>query len=163
MESDSEIPMNELRKTQRRESIPGWIAKRKRSRRVKYPTKKEGLMNALSILKSMIVASLSAVDVATDIWLGLDLLLDFQDKRSGALKAEAEYYGKFVLAIVWLPGIVAVTHLVAHHRHEYLQRKLEFLGKSLLLVAFYPIVAPCLLYTSPSPRDGLLSRMPSSA
>ena len=24
-------------------------------------------------------------------------------------------------------------------------------------------VAPCLLYTSPSPRDGLLSRMPSSA
>ena len=26
-----------------------------------------------------------------------------------------------------------------------------------------PIVGPCLLYTSPSPRDGLLSRMPSSA
>ena len=25
------------------------------------------------------------------------------------------------------------------------------------------IVSPCLLYTSPSPRDGLLSRMPSSA
>ena len=24
-------------------------------------------------------------------------------------------------------------------------------------------VIPCLLYTSPSPRDGLLSRMPSSA
>ena len=26
-----------------------------------------------------------------------------------------------------------------------------------------PIQAACLLYTSPSPRDGLLSRMPSSA
>ena len=25
------------------------------------------------------------------------------------------------------------------------------------------IMGPCLLYTSPSPRDGLLSRMPSSA
>ena len=25
------------------------------------------------------------------------------------------------------------------------------------------LYAPCLLYTSPSPRDGLLSRMPSSA
>ena len=24
-------------------------------------------------------------------------------------------------------------------------------------------IGPCLLYTSPSPRDGLLSRMPSSA
>ena len=29
-------------------------------------------------------------------------------------------------------------------------------------VGWYPI-NPCLLYTSPSPRDGLLSRMPSSA
>ena len=26
-----------------------------------------------------------------------------------------------------------------------------------------PMVKVCLLYTSPSPRDGLLSRMPSSA
>ena len=26
-----------------------------------------------------------------------------------------------------------------------------------------PLACPCLLYTSPSPRDGLLSRMPSSA
>ena len=26
-----------------------------------------------------------------------------------------------------------------------------------------PILNDCLLYTSPSPRDGLLSRMPSSA
>ena len=26
-----------------------------------------------------------------------------------------------------------------------------------------PVVDTCLLYTSPSPRDGLLSRMPSSA
>ena len=25
------------------------------------------------------------------------------------------------------------------------------------------LLRPCLLYTSPSPRDGLLSRMPSSA
>ena len=27
----------------------------------------------------------------------------------------------------------------------------------------FPRVSGCLLYTSPSPRDGLLSRMPSSA
>ena len=30
-------------------------------------------------------------------------------------------------------------------------------------VAAPPEIAGCLLYTSPSPRDGLLSRMPSSA
>eukprot|EP01016_Furgasonia_blochmanni_P045977 TRINITY_DN6553_c0_g1_i4.p3 TRINITY_DN6553_c0_g1~~TRINITY_DN6553_c0_g1_i4.p3 ORF type:complete len:109 (+),score=16.17 TRINITY_DN6553_c0_g1_i4:694-1020(+) len=30
-------------------------------------------------------------------------------------------------------------------------------------VPMYSALIPCLLYTSPSPRDGLLSRMPSSA
>ena len=40
------------------------------------------------------------------------------------------------------------------------------LGASLLLLFLVPttlIFHTCLLYTSPSPRDGLLSRMPSSA
>ena len=31
------------------------------------------------------------------------------------------------------------------------------------LLESYMRIEPCLLYTSPSPRDGLLSRMPSSA
>ena len=31
------------------------------------------------------------------------------------------------------------------------------------LVGGHPEMRGCLLYTSPSPRDGLLSRMPSSA
>ena len=45
--------------------------------------------------------------------------------------------------------------------------------RDVLYIGFYPIDVPmcglegwfkvCLLYTSPSPRDGLLSRMPSSA
>ena len=33
----------------------------------------------------------------------------------------------------------------------------------IILDAEYRIFRDCLLYTSPSPRDGLLSRMPSSA
>ena len=47
---------------------------------------------------------------------------------------------------------------------------LEFGGKlfddyhaSRVLPGFEPDSKLCLLYTSPSPRDGLLSRMPSSA
>ena len=32
-----------------------------------------------------------------------------------------------------------------------------------MLMVDAPLDDPCLLYTSPSPRDGLLSRMPSSA
>ena len=32
-----------------------------------------------------------------------------------------------------------------------------------VLVLAWAVISDCLLYTSPSPRDGLLSRMPSSA
>ena len=37
------------------------------------------------------------------------------------------------------------------------------LGISRALIQFNPELRPCLLYTSPSPRDRSLSRMPSSA
>ena len=35
--------------------------------------------------------------------------------------------------------------------------------EAMMLLGFVLVVMGCLLYTSPSPRDGLLSRMPSSA
>ena len=38
-----------------------------------------------------------------------------------------------------------------------------FYALSNLPIEAFPDVQDCLLYTSPSPRDGLLSRMPSSA
>ena len=39
------------------------------------------------------------------------------------------------------------------------------IAQSYLVLSKYPVqqLSTCLLYTSPSPRDGLLSRMPSSA
>ena len=46
-----------------------------------------------------------------------------------------------------------VTNTVAHF----------FIHSIMLLVSLNMWVPVCLLYTSPSPRDGLLSRMPSSA
>ena len=39
----------------------------------------------------------------------------------------------------------------------------DLLGSIAAIVAALAIMKTCLLYTSPSPRDGLLSRMPSSA
>ena len=42
------------------------------------------------------------------------------------------------------------------------QSAFVFLGKEVRYYAF-DVFWSCLLYTSPSPRDGLLSRMPSSA
>src|SRR5664279_1837639 len=39
----------------------------------------------------------------------------------------------------------------------------SFLSPEARAYVTYRLLHPCLLYTSPSPRDGLLSRMPSSA
>ena len=53
------------------------------------------------------------------------------------------------------PGLVN-TH---HHLYQTLTRAVPG-GQDALLFGW---LQTCLLYTSPSPRDGLLSRMPSSA
>ena len=48
--------------------------------------------------------------------------------------------------------------------HSLVSSVMEGVATPLLLVeAGSPHTYSCLLYTSPSPRDGLLSRMPSSA
>ena len=49
-----------------------------------------------------------------------------------------------------------ITMLEANENYD---EKFEYNPKISILVPVYN----CLLYTSPSPRDGLLSRMPSSA
>ena len=50
-----------------------------------------------------------------------------------------------------------IIRLIKHY-------ELEIQGLNAVVVGRSPILGkPCLLYTSPSPRDGLLSRMPSSA
>ena len=50
---------------------------------------------------------------------------------------------------------------------EFVTKKLyvtkEEYDEAVLAASITPGALPCLLYTSPSPRDGLLSRMPSSA
>ena len=71
----------------------------------------------------------------------------------------------YVKAIEAMPGIEAQTPDVfgLHPNAEinYLTNASKALWRDLL--DLQPRTAGCLLYTSPSPRDGLLSRMPSSA
>ena len=66
----------------------------------------------------------------------------------------------FVFAIV----CVAVSGYAVYASYGFAKEQREKIyvldqGKSLMLA----LSQDCLLYTSPSPRDGLLSRMPSSA
>ena len=55
-------------------------------------------------------------------------------------------------------GIRVEVHVVAASKAAA-----EEIAQTLISRCFHPGCLPCLLYTSPSPRDGLLSRMPSSA
>ena len=57
-------------------------------------------------------------------------------------------------------GTVTFSGTIIQFKHGSAEISEEF--KS-ILSEFFPRYIDCLLYTSPSPRDGLLSRMPSSA
>ena len=61
------------------------------------------------------------------------------------------------------PVTVERTHTLAEVRATYDAQELEPDTRTGEQVAVTGRVMFCLLYTSPSPRDGLLSRMPSSA
>ena len=81
----------------------------------------------------------------------------------------ADYSGSLVLQLPLAQATTAAVQLADDDRidlascaeGEWLRWRGAWseLGDATDLAAF----GPCLLYTSPSPRDGLLSRMPSSA
>ena len=66
-------------------------------------------------------------------------------------------------------GVVKATYgnkyFIEGYPYQGLAKKLDFYGSSMSFSPGinYILSIGCLLYTSPSPRDGLLSRMPSSA
>ena len=66
-------------------------------------------------------------------------------------------YTAWLLAV---PGFLPVLYL---HLLPALIAGLLVVELVRALLPFFALHLSCLLYTSPSPRDGLLSRMPSSA
>ena len=79
----------------------------------------------------------------------LNKLLDDNDYRNKKSKDTLEYVN---LSLVYKKGILEMNE----YMNNLLSRQ-KIMGNSDALSKI------CLLYTSPSPRDGLLSRMPSSA
>ena len=62
--------------------------------------------------------------------------------------------------LLFVPLMIFVGKKLSEEHRNYM---LYGMGIYQLGVKFANQISPCLLYTSPSPRDGLLSRMPSSA
>src|SRR5665647_2434784 len=63
-----------------------------------------------------------------------------------------------LLSVLWRDKQIEYTRLVTTSNHGAHYQPFSTLTRSALV---YAIKKVCLLYTSPSPRDGLLSRMPS--
>ena len=71
--------------------------------------------------------------------------------------------GNGVLAVSSLLGLATAWAIWAQRERPAVVFALVLLGLAAALIGVCEVVYVCLLYTSPSPRDGLLSRMPSSA
>ena len=69
----------------------------------------------------------------------------------------------YALEVLACSGVLLAAYAILLERHVRFGWCRAYLLASTLLAAVIPLLRICLLYTSPSPRDGLLSRMPSSA
>ena len=70
--------------------------------------------------------------------------------------------GAYIVKYIVLPMIVqaiAITICYFYMKHD----EADIKHKNYVVTGMIYVCVGCLLYTSPSPRDGLLSRMPSSA
>ena len=93
-----------------------------------------------------------------------DLLSDLRDELETYVALE-EFYGYFREAEIENPPVSKkAAQLKSEHEDLYLELSFVIeLAQQLVYRECGPGVTVCLLYTSPSPRDATLSRMPSSA
>ena len=69
-----------------------------------------------------------------------------------------------IAVVSWMAGLLYLPRIFVYHVENKEKKEATDIFEVMERRLFYYIMRPaCLLYTSPSPRDGLLSRMPSSA
>ena len=76
-------------------------------------------------------------------------------QTTGGVKGKAYYTTTFTVRFM---HNCDVCYLAYHYPYTYTMLRVSTIAR-----AHYPYTYTCLLYTSPSPRDWLESRMPSSA
>ena len=101
------------------------------------------------------------------ILIGRKMIETELSEEANQLMSRVESEGKTAIPVALdniVIGVIVVADTVRENSLEAIQR-LKRLGiKTAMLTGDNMRTAKsCLLYTSPSPRDGLLSRMPSSA
>ena len=76
--------------------------------------------------------------------------------------------GRYPVRRIWCVGRNYLEHIREMGNDErappfFFAKHADMLVPDGATIPYPPLTKDCLLYTSPSPRDGLLSRMPSSA
>ena len=120
-----------------------------------------------------VVATLEEKDHSTDafdLWFYAGLGACDLGKVTDKTLPDLRQYKKIRAAIQALPGQLADSHMAKVANNMFTRMsplkpeiKFRYLRGGFEIVGDHPRAWDCLLYTSPSPRDGLLSRMPSSA
>ena len=96
------------------------------------------------------------VELRKDMW---DVVAELKSK--GVTIILTTHYIEEAEAIADRIGVISKGQLLLVEEKQELMRRLG--QKKMTVELQSPLNQTCLLYTSPSPRDGLLSRMPSSA
>ena len=87
---------------------------------------------------------------------------EYGESNSGVASGN-EDAGDVLLVDDPLPGVRRLTMNRPEKRNSLIHPLRGAILEALREADMDPTIKVCLLYTSPSPRDGLLSRMPSSA
>ena len=95
----------------------------------------EGRKPVLKVSKLLLMTGLSVLDVVTDVLWGVKLINC----------EHLVHIGIAVLISCWVPGVVAVIHMIADYRKDYFDRVGEFLVTLFVLFIFYPL-APFILF-----------------
>ena len=86
------------------------------------------------------------------------------DQESDQVVVEENIVGDKMISVEVLPSVPALgkVEIITEQISDQVVVEENRVGHKMVSVEILPS-SPCLLYTSPSPRDGLPSRMPSSA
>ena len=117
---------------------------------------------------NVVIIGAGIVGVSTAIWLqraGVNaILVDRGGPASGTSYGNAGVLAAAAVVPVTVPGLVAKAPGMLLDKNQPLFLNWSYLPRLLpWLPRYLSHCNPCLLYTSPSPRDATLSRMPSSA
>ena len=125
-----------------------------------------GLLNALVIFKLNVTPLIATLAVNTVV---LGYTLSYSHGRAGTAPTELHNFAigtTFGVPRLFLTATVITAIIAWVVRRTMVGRRLVAVGSGAgasTVIGIRVRQYPCLLYTSPSPRDGLLSRMPSSA